>query len=519
MAIFSVPVLCATLGAALFLLLHLIRRLACVFHMVHQQYHLLGTFSMLRPRTSGWRSRNGVDSTILGAHFFVLNSTKAVSDLLEKRSNKYSDRPVMPMLKMTGWDRNWAAMAYGDYWRLHRKLFHQYFRAAVVPTYHASSRRAVEGLLQALRNKPDQFKHHIRFMAGTNILRIMYGMEVDSDHDPKLGIVEESVEILSKIAATSAYLVNSFPLLEHVPSWFPGAQFKRDAAKWKPLVDEMFLGPYREARSSIDHGSPRACVLTDMISHVSRNAEGYDSLTLENTVINIAGTAYAGTSEQIQDALDHSILTPRGLSRSVRYLTLLTFVLAMLMYPEVQRTAHQQLDDVVGRDRLPEMEDRDALPFITAVVKECLRWRPPLPLVAHSSLEDDKYREFDIPAGYYVIGNAWAILHDPKRYSDPDTFNPFRFLDSEGRLRDDVLDPTEAFGHGRRICPGRFFALDSVWLAASNILAAFSIEEAVDGLRNPIKPTGEYLAGAISFPAPFEAAFQVRGPDVDLLLR
>lgn len=45
----------------------------------------------------------------------------------------------------------------------------------------------------------------------------------------------------------------------------------------------------------------------------------------------------------------------------------------MLQHPEVQRTAQEHLDRVVGRDRLPEMADRDLLPYIVGIVNEIFR--------------------------------------------------------------------------------------------------------------------------------------------------
>ena len=68
-----------------------------------------------------------------------------------------------------------------------------------------------------------------------------------------------------------------------------------------------------------------------------------------------------------------------------------TFVLAMLLYPDIQRKAQDELDVVTGRERLPTFEDRPQLPFVDAVCKEVLRWRPVAPLGAfrQSSLERD----------------------------------------------------------------------------------------------------------------------------------
>ena len=70
------------------------------------------------------------------------------------------------------------------------------------------------------------------------------------------------------------------------------------------------------------------------------------------------------------------------------------FFLAMTLYPEVQRKAQEELDSVVGSDRLPTMEDRDALPYIDAVVKETFRWFPVVPMgefLSFASCRNSRY--------------------------------------------------------------------------------------------------------------------------------
>ena len=52
----------------------------------------------------------------------------------------------------------------------------------------------------------------------------------------------------------------------------------------------------------------------------------------------------------------------------------------MALYPEVQRKAQEQVDEVIGKNRLPDFEDRERLPYVEAVMKELFRWRPPLPV-------------------------------------------------------------------------------------------------------------------------------------------
>jgi cytochrome P450 len=67
--------------------------------------------------------------------------------------------------------------------------------------------------------------------------------------------------------------------------------------------------------------------------------------------------------------------------------TLLTFFFAMVSHPDVVRKAHEELDTVVGRDRLPELSDKPFLPYVCAVVNEVLRWYPVLPLGQSSRLQ------------------------------------------------------------------------------------------------------------------------------------
>ena len=69
------------------------------------------------------------------------------------------------------------------------------------------------------------------------------------------------------------------------------------------------------------------------------------------------------------------------------------------------------------------------------------------------------------------------MLHEGGRYTDPYMFNPRRFLTAEGELDPHVPDPIEAFGFSRRICAGRYFAQDLVWLAIAHIVCAFSLEQ------------------------------------------
>ena len=127
-----------------------------------------------------------------------------------------------------------------------------------------------------------------------------------------------------------------------------------------------------------------------------------------------------------------------------------TFFLAMTLNPEIQEKAQEEIDRVIGTDRLPSAADRDDLPFSQAVTLETLRWHNVAPLgIPHRLIEDDVHEGYFLPKGTIVIANVWRMLHDPETYPDPLAFNPDRFVASPGH--EPETDPrTMAFGFGRR---------------------------------------------------------------------
>jgi len=195
-----------------------------------------------------------------------------------------------------------------------------------------------------------------------------------------------------------------------------------------------------------------------------------------------------------------------------------SFFLAMACYPDVQKKAQHEIDAVVGNDRLPNLADRDQLPYATALWLEVLRWNPVAPLTPpHCLTEEDVYEGHIIPKGSIVIANIWKLLHDPEYYSDPLAFNPERFIASEGK--EPECDPRDVvFGFGRRICPGIYLADVSVFLSCVMSLSVFDISKAAD--TGVVLERGiEYSTGTISHPPPFKYAIKPRSAMAEALIR
>ncbi|KAL0958976.1 hypothetical protein HGRIS_014289 [Hohenbuehelia grisea] len=187
------------------------------------------------------------------------------------------------------------------------------------------------------------------------------------------------------------------------------------------------------------------------------------------------------------------------------------FFLAMAMHPEVQKKAQAEIDRVVGCKSLPDFAERKALPYVNAVIKEVVRWQPASPLaIAHSCSADDEYDGFFIPKGSIIVGNSWAILHDPDVYPCPELFRPERFLTEDGRLDPGVQDPyVAAFGYGRRICPGRYLGDNSLFSVVSSVLATFDILPPVDEEGHVVQLKAEVSTGLLSSVTFFMVRIQI----------
>ncbi|KAL0576520.1 hypothetical protein V5O48_005465 [Marasmius crinis-equi] len=391
-----------------------------------------------------YNSPDIVSVHVFGERMVVLNSRKAVEEVLEKRSANYSDRPAMHMTNdLSGWAWDFAHMRYSDWWRLHRKTFHQYFQARAMPEYYDIQREATEALIRKLTTSPADYYDHVRQQVSFSqtslispVLKIVYGYQPQDSlaSDPYVKLANSAIEGIIETAIPGAFLVDFFPALKFVPSWLPGAGFKRKAQVWKKYCLELRDRPWEWLKSSIVDGTAEP-------SFASRNLE-----KLASSI----------TSDSDREAMEEVI---KGCS-AISYLAgsdttvsvLLSFILNMMKYPEIQSRAQAEVDSVVASlGRLPEFGDQSKLPYVDAVLAETLRRNTVTPLaLPHAALEDDVYEGYWIPKGSTIVGNAWAILHDEDLYGpEPMKFNPDRFMKQDGKERPPHPE-RYAFGFGRR---------------------------------------------------------------------
>lgn len=295
------------------------------------------------------------------------------------------------------------------------------------------------------------------------------------------------------------FLVDAIPMLKHVPAWVPGAGFKRQATKWKKELQEWVDTPFQAVKRKMNDGIVRPSFAMDNLRALDECADE-DARELEDDIKNVAGSIY-------------------GAGKDTTRLALRVFVRGILENPEAQKKAQQEIDAVVKPGHLPGFEDEQDLPWVSACVKETLRWWPILPLgLARFIGTEDVYHGYRIPAGSFVLWNAWAMLHDETIYPDPEAFKPERFL-LDGKLNSAVRDPEESFGFGRRVCAGKDMAWDTLWIMVASMLATFEISKATGDNGEVIEPPPGHTSEILDCPLPFKCSLKPRSKAVEELIR
>ncbi|CAL4946514.1 unnamed protein product [Urochloa decumbens] len=175
----------------------------------------------------------------------------------------------------------------------------------------------------------------------------------------------------------------------------------------------------------------------------------------------------------------------------------------LLNHPHVLKKAQEEIDSIVGSDRLVNKNDLPHLPYLHCVINETLRLYPAAPmLLPHEASTDCKIHGYDVPAGSMVLVNAYAINRDPAIWEDPEEFRPERF--EHGRAEGKFMMP---FGMGRRKCPGENLAMRTMGLVLGVLLQCFDWSRIGDGEVDMTTGT----TGTIMFKAvPLEALCKPR---------
>ncbi|RDW76895.1 cytochrome P450 [Aspergillus mulundensis] len=370
----------------------------------------------------------------------VLASMEACHEIFDKRGRIYSSRPQVNFVNQLNGGLQPFLFPYNRALKLHRQIYRVMLDPTATPKYRPREEAETCRLLYELSSKPDD-QALVLQRFNPNLSSLMaYGERVqDWGWFARL---REGMEAGIRGLYSGGVLVDAIPALNRLPGW---------ASPWKKIADEAFRR--KVAALGLVARQGLACETANWTRAV-RELKQADEMSWEQFVYS--------TGELFE------------VSYMTSYVSLGMFLMICATQPHATRKASEELERVIGPDRLPCFEDLARLPYLAAFIKEVQRWRPVAPLGAPRSVtEDDEYDGYLIPANTTVVANIWAIHMNPAVFEEPETFRPERWL-----KRPDASLAT--FGFGRRICPGRHIFADVFAITVARLLWAFTMEPTVD---------------------------------------
>ncbi|OAX30527.1 cytochrome P450, partial [Rhizopogon vinicolor AM-OR11-026] len=225
---------------------------------------------------------------------------------------------------------------YGDEWRLSRRIFHQTFRADSALKFHPMQIRRAREMIVSLIDDPQHYHAHFATFSSSVTMSAVYDYETSARDDPLVLLVIHAIDLaIGMLTPERAMMLKMFPFLLNLPDWCPGSSIKCDARVSTNLFNELVNVPFDYVKQHMagDSISSRSSMVGEHLQRIEEQGEALRPV-LEPALKKAATTAFAAAYDSTTSAL-------------------MVFILAMVLYPDVQRYAQAEIDLVIGRDQLP----------------------------------------------------------------------------------------------------------------------------------------------------------------------
>ncbi|XP_073405322.1 cytochrome P450 2G1-like [Dendrobates tinctorius] len=293
-----------------------------------------------------------------------------------------------------------------------------------------------------------------------------------------LDIFYETFELMSSIWAQIQDMIPM--IMNHIPG---------PHQKITILLEELndFIAEQVKLnQETLDQQSPRDYIDCFLVKMQEEKDNPESEFNMRNLILTLNNLFFAG-GETVSTTLKHGFLV-------------------LLRYPDIQAKIHKEIDEIIGRGRQPNIDDRSKMPYTDAVIHEIQRFSSVIPMNApHSATKDTNFRGHTIPKGTGVCALLCSVLEDPMYFATPGKFNPNHFLDSEGNFkRNEAFVP---FSLGKRLCIGEGLARMELFLFFTSILQNFVLTSQTQFTDSDIYPR---MAGFANVPIPYQMSFVSR---------
>nr|XP_051690058.1 cytochrome P450 2D17 isoform X3 [Oryctolagus cuniculus] len=412
----------------------------------------------------------------------VLNGLAAVREALVTCGEDTADRPHMATLEHLGYGPHSQGVVfarYGPAWREQRR-----FSVSTLRNFGLGKKSLEQWVTEEAACLCAAFADHagrpfspsaLLNKAVCNVIAsLTQGRRFEYDDPRLIKLLDLTKTTLQESAGSMQQVLNVVPMLLRVPGLIH--KFFREQKKLMAEMDKLVA----EHRMTWDTAQPPRDLTDAYLAEVEKAKGNPDSsFNDENLRLVVADLFTAG------------MVTTSA--------TLVWALLLMILHPEVQRRVQQEIDEVIGPARRPEMGDQARMPYTTAVLHEVQRFADIAPLGApHMTSRDTEVQGFLIPKGTMLFTNLSSVLKDEAVWEKPFRFHPGHFLDAQGRfMKQEAFMP---FSAGRRACLGEPLARMELFLFFTCLLQRFSFSVPAGQPR----PSDQGAPASLVTPAPYQ---------------
>ncbi|XP_060068573.1 steroid 17-alpha-hydroxylase/17,20 lyase-like [Ylistrum balloti] len=422
-------------------------------------YSLLGTKDLQEHLAELSKTYGPVITVYMGTiPMVIVNTIEAATEALVKSKADFANRPEFPTGDiLSDGGKDIALAQYTPTWKLHRKI-----AGSALRTYLKGKRLedAIHGsLVQGIKmfedTKGEPFVPHSHI--DLCVMNIICGLCFQKVYNFDNPAFKHWLDLQNELLTTfgNGFIEDLFPILAKI---WPSKRFTKAVTIAQELYQNLEK-EFKEHQKSFDEGNIRD--FADALILARLEAENEDDTELLSQL----------TDVHLKQTLGDIFFAGLDTSR----LTLQWFLLYIAANTEIQKKAQMEIDNAVGRDRLPGLDDRNAMPYTEATLHETMRIATVAPVgVPHAARVDSKLGGYDIPKGTTIMVNQWALHYDTRHWKDPKKFDPERFLDSDGNLGPKPVSWLP-FSAGRRVCLGESVAKAELHVICAILLHQFDI--------------------------------------------
>lgn len=383
--------------------------------------------------------------------WILLNSKRVVSEIIAKPGSLTNGRSPMPIASGIVSRNGRSLLLPPAQWTEKRRVMHSLLSGTAMKQYGSWQELESTQMLAEYYFQPGRwYRHHYRY-ANSVVHRIALGERLVKSGKQLADLQDVVTKFVGSIGTS---LVDWFPELDKLPRVLqPWRRHWEELGDWNEQIYRSWWIP---AREKVANGTAPPSWVRDVLLHPDTKFTGNDQEAMY-----VALQLVEAGSDTTREVLN-------------------IFAMAALCYPDKYQKAREEVDnycDNITNFRLPGIDDLEKMPYICAMIKELLRWRPIFPFTPdHVLTSDMEFEGYNFPAGVGFVINEIPVCNECE---DPEVFKPERWLDGH------ETDPAHGlwqFGGGRRICVGYRLAFRGLFINVARLVFCYDYK-AVSWMR------------------------------------